>query len=124
MNSVYPGKQIYALLFAKRRGKGLMPDGTTRFSYQGEPVYHSFSEYTVENDINLVKIDKQAPLDKVPLLGCGVTTGLGAVENTAKVEEGATAAVFGLGAIGLAVIQGLKKAKAQRIIAIDMNPDK
>ena len=69
-----------------------MPDGTTRFSYQGEPVYHymgtsTFSEYTVVNDINLVKIDKQAPLDKVPLLGCGVTTGLGAVENTAKVEE-------------------------------------
>ncbi|MFD2729335.1 S-(hydroxymethyl)glutathione dehydrogenase/class III alcohol dehydrogenase [Enterococcus camelliae] len=123
------GKTNLCSAVRETQGKGLMPDGTTRFSYQGEPVYHymgtsTFSEYTVVNDINLVKIDKQAPLDKVPLLGCGVTTGLGAVENTAKVEEGATAAVFGLGAIGLAVIQGLKKAKAQRIIAIDMNPDK
>lgn len=111
------------------QGKGLMPDGTTRFSYNGKPVYHymgtsTFSEYTVVNEINLVKIDEKAPLDKVSLLGCGVTTGLGAVENTAKVEASATAAVFGLGAIGLAVIQGLKKARAERIIAIDTNPDK
>jgi S-(hydroxymethyl)glutathione dehydrogenase/alcohol dehydrogenase len=93
------------------QGKGLMPDGTTRFSYNGEPIYHymgtsTFSEYTVVNEINLVNIDKEAPLDKVALFGCGVTTGLGAVENTAKVEEGAVTAVFGLGAIGLAVIQG------------------
>lgn len=93
-----------------------MPDGTTRFSYNGEPIYHymgtsTFSEYTVVNEINLVNIDKEAPLDKVALFGCGVTTGLGAVENTAKVEEGAVTAVFGLGAIGLAVIQGLKKPK-------------
>lgn len=111
------------------QGKGLMPDGTTRFSYNGEPVYHymgtsTFSEYTVVNEINLVKVDEQAPLDKVCLFGCGVTTGIGAVEKTAQVEEDAVTAVFGLGAIGLAVIQGLKKANAKRIIAIDMNPDK
>lgn len=111
------------------QGKGLMPDGTTRFSYQGEPIYHymgtsTFSEYTVVNEINLVKIDENAPLDKVALFGCGVTTGLGAVKNTAKVEAGAVTAVFGLGAIGLAVIQGLRKAGARRIIAIDLNPDK
>ncbi|WP_080145496.1 S-(hydroxymethyl)glutathione dehydrogenase/class III alcohol dehydrogenase [Marinilactibacillus piezotolerans] len=111
------------------QGKGLMPDGTTRFSYNGEPVYHymgtsTFSEYTVVNEINLVKVDENAPLDKVCLFGCGVTTGIGAVEKTAKVEEGAVTAVFGLGAIGLAVIQGLKKANAGRIIAIDLNPDK
>lgn len=106
-----------------------MPDGTTRFSYKGEPIYHymgtsTFSEYTVVNEINLVKVDEEAPLDKVCLLGCGVTTGLGAVKNTAKVEEDAVTAVFGLGAIGLAVIQGLKKANAKRIIAVDLNPDK
>ena len=111
------------------QGKGLMPDGTTRFSYKGEPIYHymgtsTFSEYTVVNEVNLVKIDENAPLDKVCLLGCGVTTGIGAVKNTAKVEEGAVAAVFGLGAIGLAVIQGLVHAKASRIIAIDLNEDK
>lgn len=78
-----------------------MPDGTTRFSYNGEPLYHymgtsTFSEYTVVNEINLAKIDENAPLDKVALLGCGVTTGIGAVHNTAKVEEGAVTAVFGL----------------------------
>lgn len=106
-----------------------MPDGTTRFSYNGEPIYHymgtsTFSEYTVVNEINLVKINENAPLEKVGLLGCGVTTGIGAVENTAKVEEGAITAVFGLGAIGLAVIQGLKKVNAQCIIAVDTNPDK
>lgn len=111
------------------QGKGLMPDGTTRFSYNGEPVYHymgtsTFSEYTVVNEINLVKVEPEAPLDKVCLFGCGVTTGIGAVHNTAKVEEGAVAAVFGMGAIGLAVIQGLVQAKASRIIAIDLNEDK
>lgn len=111
------------------QGKGLMPDGTTRFSYNGEPVYHymgtsTFSEYTVVNEINLVKVEPEAPLDKVCLFGCGVTTGIGAVHNTAKVEEGAVTAVFGMGAIGLAVIQGLVQAKASRIIAIDLNEDK
>ncbi|HKT28430.1 S-(hydroxymethyl)glutathione dehydrogenase/class III alcohol dehydrogenase [Dyella sp.] len=111
------------------QGKGLMPDGTTRFSYQGQPIYHymgtsTFSEYTVVPEISLAKIDTQAPLEKVCLLGCGVTTGIGAVHNTAKVEAGATVAVFGLGGIGLAVIQGAVQAKAARIIAVDINADK
>ena len=90
------------------QGKGVMPDGTSRFSYKGEPLYHymgcsTFSEYTVLPEVSLAKIPKEAPLDKVCLLGCGVTTGIGAVMNTAKVEEGATVAIFGLGGIGLAV---------------------
>jgi S-(hydroxymethyl)glutathione dehydrogenase/alcohol dehydrogenase len=111
------------------QGKGLMPDGTTRFSYQGQPVYHymgtsTFSEYTVVADVSLAKIDPHAPLEKVCLLGCGVTTGIGAVHNTAKVEPGASVAVFGLGGIGLAVIQGAKQARAGCILAIDTNPAK
>ncbi|AGY82504.1 MULTISPECIES: S-(hydroxymethyl)glutathione dehydrogenase/class III alcohol dehydrogenase [Carnobacterium] len=123
------GKTNLCSAVRETQGKGLMPDGTTRFSYKGEPIYHymgtsTFSEYTVVNEINLVKVDEDAPLDKVCLFGCGVTTGLGAVKHTAKVEEGAVTAVFGLGAIGLAVIQGLKKANAKRIIAVDLNPDK
>lgn len=124
------GKTNLCGAIRETQGKGLMPDGTTRFSYNGEPIYHymgtsTFSEYTVVAEISLVKVeDKNVPLDKVALLGCGVTTGIGAVHNTAKVEEGAVAAVFGLGAIGLAAIQGLVQAKASRIIAIDMNEDK
>ncbi|HTV86893.1 MAG TPA: S-(hydroxymethyl)glutathione dehydrogenase/class III alcohol dehydrogenase [Dyella sp.] len=111
------------------QGKGLMPDGSSRFSYQGQPIYHymgtsTFSQYTVVAEISLAKIDPQAPLEKVCLLGCGVTTGIGAVHNTAKVEAGATVAVFGLGGIGLAVIQGAVQAKAARILAIDTNPAK
>lgn len=111
------------------QGKGLMPDGTTRFSYNGEPVYHymgtsTFSEYTVCAEISLAKVNPQAPLDKVCLLGCGVTTGIGAVHNTAKVKAGDTVAVFGLGGIGLAVIQGAVQAKAGRILAVDTNPEK
>ncbi|HLT14991.1 MAG TPA: S-(hydroxymethyl)glutathione dehydrogenase/class III alcohol dehydrogenase [Marinobacter sp.] len=111
------------------QGKGVMPDGTSRFSYKGEPIYHymgcsTFSEYTVLPEISLAKIPKEAPLDKVCLLGCGVTTGIGAVLNTAKVEEGATVAVFGLGGIGLAAIIGATMAKAGRIIAVDINPGK
>jgi S-(hydroxymethyl)glutathione dehydrogenase / alcohol dehydrogenase len=111
------------------QGKGLMPDGTTRFSYQGQPIYHymgcsTFSEYTVVPEISLAKIDQDAPLEQVCLLGCGVTTGIGAVLNTAKVEAGATVAIFGLGGIGLAAIIGAKMAKAARIIAIDINPTK
>jgi S-(hydroxymethyl)glutathione dehydrogenase/alcohol dehydrogenase len=106
-----------------------MPDGTTRFSYNGEPIYHymgtsTFSEYTVVAEISLAKVNPQAPLDKVCLLGCGVTTGIGAVHNTAKVKEGDTVAVFGLGGIGLAVIQGAVQAKAGRILAVDTNPEK
>ena len=111
------------------QGKGLMPDGTTRFSYQGQPIYHymgcsTFSEYTVLPEISLAKIPKEAPLEKVCLLGCGVTTGIGAVLNTAKVSAGATVAIFGLGGIGLAAIIGAKMAGASRIIGIDINPDK
>ncbi|WP_275661822.1 S-(hydroxymethyl)glutathione dehydrogenase/class III alcohol dehydrogenase [Laribacter hongkongensis] len=111
------------------QGKGLMPDGTTRFSYKGQPIYHymgtsTFSEYTVVPEISLAKIPKDAPLEKVCLLGCGVTTGIGAVLNTAKVTTGSTVAVFGLGGIGLAAIIGASMAKAGRIIAIDINPDK
>ncbi|MBY6028324.1 S-(hydroxymethyl)glutathione dehydrogenase/class III alcohol dehydrogenase [Halomonas denitrificans] len=111
------------------QGQGLMPDGTTRFSFEGKPLYHymgtsTFSEYTVVPEVSLAKVSQEAPLDKICLLGCGVTTGIGAVLNTAKVEPGATVAVFGLGAIGLAVIQGAVMAKAGRIIAIDVNPEK
>lgn len=111
------------------QGKGLMPDGTSRFSKNGKPIHHymgtsTFSEYTVLPEISLAKIRKDAPLDKVCLLGCGITTGIGAVLNTAKVEEGATVAVFGLGGIGLSVVQGAVMAGASRIIAIDTNPSK
>lgn len=108
---------------------GYMPDGTRRFSRKGKPIFHymgcsTFSEYTVVPEIALAKINKAAPLDKVCLLGCGVTTGIGAVVNTAKVEPGSTVAVFGLGGIGLSCIQGAVMAQASRIIAIDINPDK
>nr|WP_206057525.1 S-(hydroxymethyl)glutathione dehydrogenase/class III alcohol dehydrogenase [Nitrincola schmidtii] len=111
------------------QGKGLMPDGTTRFFKDGKPIYHymgtsTFAERTVVAEVSLAKIDKAAPLEKVCLLGCGVTTGMGAVTNTAKVKEGDTVAVFGLGGIGLAVIIGAVMAKAGRIIAIDLNEDK
>lgn len=108
---------------------GYMPDGTRRFSKNGKSIYHymgcsTFSEYTVVPEIALAKINRAAPLDKVCLLGCGVTTGIGAVLNTAKVEAGATVAVFGLGGIGLSCIQGAVMAKASRIIAVDINPAK
>ena len=108
---------------------GYMPDHTRRFSHKGTPLFHymgcsTFAEYTVVPEIALAKINPAAPLDKVCLLGCGVTTGIGAVLNTAKVEPGSTVAVFGLGGIGLSVIQGAVMAKAGRIIAIDLNPDK
>jgi S-(hydroxymethyl)glutathione dehydrogenase / alcohol dehydrogenase len=111
------------------QGQGVMPDGTSRFSVGGKKVLHfmgtsTFSEYTVLPEISVAKISKEAPLEKVCLLGCGITTGIGAVLNTAKVEPGATVAVFGLGGVGLSVIQGAVMAKASRIIAIDINPDK
>lgn len=111
------------------QGKGLMPDGTSRFSLNGKPILHymgtsTFSEYTVLPEISLAKISKDAPLEKVCLLGCGITTGIGAVLNTAKVEPGATVAVFGMGGIGLSVVQGAVMAKASRIICVDLNPDK
>ena len=111
------------------QGQGVMPDGTGRFSLNGKSLYHymgtsTFSEYSVIAEVSLAKISPAAPLDKVCLLGCGVTTGIGAVINTAKVEPGATIAVFGLGGIGLSVIQGAVMAKAGRIIAVDTNPAK
>jgi len=111
------------------QGQGLMPDGTSRFSKNGKPIFHymgtsTFAEYTVVPEIALAKIDPKAPLDKVCLLGCGVTTGIGAVLKTAAMEPGATVAVFGLGGIGLSVIQGAKMAKASRIIGIDTNDNK
>ncbi|MFK7955674.1 MAG: S-(hydroxymethyl)glutathione dehydrogenase/class III alcohol dehydrogenase [Lysobacterales bacterium] len=111
------------------QGQGLMPDGTSRFSKNGKPIFHymgtsTFSEYTVLPEIAVAKIAKAAPLEKMCLLGCGVTTGIGAVLNTAKVEPGSTVVVFGLGGIGLAVVQGAVMAGASRIIGIDVNPDK
>lgn len=123
------GKTNLCQKVRETQGKGLMPDGTSRLSKDGQPIYHymgtsTFAEYAVIAEISLAKVDETAPLDKVCLLGCGVTTGIGAVLNTAKVEEGATVAVFGLGGIGLAAIQGAKMAKAKRIIAIDINEDK
>ncbi|AUN95160.1 S-(hydroxymethyl)glutathione dehydrogenase/class III alcohol dehydrogenase [Pseudazoarcus pumilus] len=123
------GKTNLCQAIRATQGKGLMPDGTSRFSLGGKTIHHymgtsTFSEYTVLPEIALAKINKEAPLEKVCLLGCGVTTGIGAVLNTAKVEPGATVAVFGLGGIGLAAIIGAVMAKASRIIAIDINPDK
>lgn len=123
------GKTNLCQAIRATQGQGLMPDGTTRFFKNGKPIYHymgtsTFSEYTVIPEISLAKINKEAPLEKVCLLGCGVTTGLGAVANTAKVKEGDSVAVFGLGGIGLAVIIGVAMAKAGRIIAIDTNPGK
>jgi len=111
------------------QGQGLMPDGTSRFSANGKQIFHymgtsTFSEYTILPEISLAKIRKEAPLEKVCLLGCGITTGIGAVLNTAKVEPGATVAVFGLGGVGLSAIQGATMARAGRILAIDINPSK
>ena len=123
------GKTNLCQAIRATQGKGLMPDGTTRFTVRGQPVFHymgtsTFSEYTVLPEIAVAKINKTAPLEKVCLLGCGVTTGMGAVMNTAKVEPGATVAIFGLGGIGLSAIIGAVMAKASRIIGIDINPDK
>ncbi len=111
------------------QGQGLMPDGSSRFSADGRTVHHymgtsTFSEYTVLPEIAVAKVNPLAPLDKVCLLGCGITTGIGAVLNTAKVTPGSTVAVFGLGGIGLSVIQGAVMAQAARIITIDINPEK
>lgn len=123
------GKTNLCQKIRETQGKGLMPDGTTRFYKDGKPIFHymgcsTFSEYTVVPEIALAKVSKKAPLEEVCLLGCGVTTGMGAVMNTAKVEEGATVAIFGMGGIGLAAIIGATMAKASRIIAIDINESK
>ncbi|XP_023937708.2 alcohol dehydrogenase class-3 [Bicyclus anynana] len=111
------------------QGQGVMPDGTKRFHCKGQDLFHfmgcsTFSEYTVVLEISLCKIADVAPLDKVCLLGCGITTGYGAALNTAKVEAGSNCAIFGLGAVGLAVALGCKVAGAKRIIGVDINPDK
>jgi S-(hydroxymethyl)glutathione dehydrogenase / alcohol dehydrogenase len=123
------GKTNLCQAIRATQGKGLMPDGSSRFSKDGQTIFHymgtsTFSEYSVLPEIALARISKEAPLDKVCLLGCGITTGIGAVLNTAKVEPGASVAVFGLGGIGLSVIQGAVMAKAGRIVAIDINEDK
>jgi S-(hydroxymethyl)glutathione dehydrogenase/class III alcohol dehydrogenase len=123
------GKTNLCQAIRATQGKGLMPDGSTRFFKDGKPIFHymgtsTFAEHTVVPEISLAKISKAAPLEKVCLLGCGVTTGMGAVKNTAKVQPGDTVAVFGLGGIGLSVIIGAVMAKASRIIAIDINDDK
>ncbi|WP_301099009.1 S-(hydroxymethyl)glutathione dehydrogenase/class III alcohol dehydrogenase [Otariodibacter sp.] len=123
------GKTNLCVAVRETQGKGLMPDGTTRYSYKGQPIYHymgcsTFSEYSVVAEVSLAKINPKANHEHVCLLGCGVTTGIGAVHNTAKVQEGDSVAIFGLGAIGLAVVQGARQAKAGRIIAIDINSSK
>jgi len=111
------------------QGKGLMRDESVRFTCKGKPVYHfmgcsTFSQYTICYDFSLAKVDPSAPLEKICLLGCGITTGYGAVTKTAKVEEGSSVAVFGLGGVGLSCVQGAKACKAGRIIGIDINPAK
>jgi len=111
------------------QGQGVMPDGTSRFTCKGKPIFHfmgcsSFAEYTVVAEICLCKINESAALDKVCLLGCGISTGYGAVCNTAKVEAGSNVAIWGLGAVGLAVANSAKIAGAKRIIGIDTNNDK
>lgn len=111
------------------QGKGLMPDGTSRFSCKGQTLYHymgtsTFSEYTVLPEISVAKVDKDAALDRVCLLGCGVSTGYGAALNTADVQKGDNVAIFGLGAVGLAVAAGCKDRGAARIIGVDINDSK
>src|SRR5512134_3810088 len=111
------------------QGKGLMPDGTSRFRHNGETIYHymgtsTFANYTVLPEIAVAKIREDAPFDKVCYIGCGVTTGIGAVINTAKVQPGDNVVVFGLGGIGLNVIQGAKMVGADKIVGVDLNPGK
>lgn len=123
------GKTNLCSAVRETQGKGLMPDGTTRFYKDGQPIYHymgcsTFSEYTVLPEISLAKVNKDAPLEEVCLLGCGVTTGMGAVLNTAKVQPGDNVAIFGLGGIGLSAIIGAKMAGAKRIIGVDINESK
>jgi S-(hydroxymethyl)glutathione dehydrogenase/alcohol dehydrogenase len=127
--SCLSGKTNLCTAIRATQGKGLMPDGTSRFSYNGKPVFHymgcsTFSNYTVLPEIAVAKIREDAPFDKACYCGCGVTTGVGAVLNTAKVTPGSNAIVFGLGGIGLNVIQGLKLVGAQLIVGVDLNDDK
>ena len=123
------GKTNLCIAIRGTQGQGVMPDGTSRFSLNGEKIFHymgtsTFSNFTVLPEIAVAKIRQDAPFDKVCYIGCGVTTGLGAVMNTAEVEPGSNVAVFGLGGIGLNVIQGARIAGADKIIGIDLNNDK
>lgn len=123
------GKTNLCSAVRETQGRGVMPDGTSRFYKDGQPIFHymgcsTFSEYTVLPEISLAKVNKDAPLEEVCLLGCGVTTGMGAVLNTAKVEKGDNVAIFGLGGIGLSAIIGAKMAGANKIIGIDINESK
>ena len=123
------GKTNLCSAIRETQGKGLMPDGTSRFSYKGQAIHHymgtsTFSNFTVLPEIAVAKIRKDAPFDTTCYVGCGVTTGVGAVVNTADVRPGDTVAVFGLGGIGLNVIQGAKLSGAGMIIGVDLNPDR
>ncbi|MEO6432466.1 MAG: S-(hydroxymethyl)glutathione dehydrogenase/class III alcohol dehydrogenase [Sphingomicrobium sp.] len=123
------GKSNLCTAIRATQGKGVMPDGTSRFSYKGEAIFHymgcsTFSNFTVLPEIAVAKIRDDAPFNSSCYIGCGVTTGVGAVLNTAKVQPGDTVAVFGLGGIGLNVIQGARLAGASRIVGIDINPDR
>ena len=123
------GKTNLCQAIRATQGRGVMPDGTSRFSIGGQPLYHymgtsTFANYTVLPEIALAKIREDAPFDKVCYIGCGVTTGIGAVIYTAKVRPGDNVVVFGLGGIGLNVIQGARMAGADRIVGVDINPDK
>jgi len=123
------GKTNLCQAVRETQGQGLMPDGSSRFSLDGEQVFHymgtsTFANYTVVPEIALAKIREDAPFDKVCYIGCGVTTGIGAVMNTAKVEAGSNVVVFGLGGIGLNVIQGARMVGADKIVGVDLNPSK
>src|ERR1700731_187070 len=127
--SCLPRKTNLCTAIRTTQGQGVMPDGSSRFSFDGKKLHHymgtsTFANFTVLPEIAIAKIREDAPFDKVCYIGCGVTTGIGAVLNTAKVEPGAKAVVFGLGGIGLNVIQGLRLAGADMIIGVDINPDK
>ena len=125
--SCLSGKTNLCTAIRETQGKGLMPDGTTRFSYKGQPIFHymgcsTFSNFTVLPEIAVAKIRPDAPFHSSCYVGCGVTTGVGAVVNTAKVQVGETVVVFGLGGIGLNVVQGARLAGASRIVGVDLNP--
>ena len=127
--SCLSGKTNLCTAIRATQGKGLMPDGTSRLSYKGQTIYHymgcsTFSNFTVLPEIAVAKIREDAPFDKACYIGCGVTTGVGAVTNTAKVQVGDNVVVFGLGGIGLNVLQGAKMAGADKIIGVDINPSK
>src|ERR1041384_1247062 len=127
--SCLSGKTNLCPAIRATQGKGVMPDGTSRFSYKGETIFHymgcsTFSNFTVLPEIAVAKIREDAPFKTSCYIGCGVTTGVGAVMNTAKIQPGDNVVVFGLGGIGLNVIQGAKLAGANKIVGIDINPDR